>query len=79
MPVGLCTMRTADATLFTFCPPGPDERANVVISRSFSGISTLVSANSGTTSTVAKLVWRLPWALKGLTRASRCVPRSHLR
>src|SRR5438094_8496066 len=23
MPVGLCVMRTADATLLTFCPPGP--------------------------------------------------------
>ena len=38
-----------------------------------------INTGSGVTSTVAKLVCRLPWALNGLTRASRCVPRSHAR
>jgi hypothetical protein len=79
IPVGLCTSRTALATLFTFCPPGPLDRANAVISRSFSGITRSFSSNSGVTSTVAKLVCRLPWLLNGLTRASRCVPRSQAR
>ena len=79
IPVGLCTMRTADATLLTFCPPGPLERAKVVSSISVSGMFSSTSSNSGVTSTVEKLVCRLPCALKGLTRASRCVPRSQLR
>jgi len=35
-PVGRWRRVTAVATLFTFCPPGPDERANVS-SSSFSG------------------------------------------
>jgi hypothetical protein len=44
------------ATLLTFCPPGPLARTKGVTSTSRSGISTLVSSNSGMTSTVAKLV-----------------------
>ena len=40
-------------------------------------VGDLLSAGNDV-STVAKLVWRLPWALNGLTRARRCVPRSQL-
>ena len=76
MPVGRWVTRIALATLLTFWPPGPLARTNATISMSFSGTTRPVSSNSGVTSTVAKLVWRLPSALNGLTRASRCVPRS---
>jgi hypothetical protein len=33
----MCVMRTALATLLTFCPPGPLERTNATMSRSLSG------------------------------------------
>ena len=71
-------IRTADATLFTFCPPGPLARTKATISMSASGISISPSSSSksGTTSTEAKLVCRLPWALNGLGRTSRCTPAS---
>ena len=39
----------------------------------------MVSASEGSTSTSAKLVCRLPWALNGLTRTRRCTPISVLR
>ena len=47
MPVGLCVMRTADATLFTFCPPGPLARTKARMSRSVSGISPVSWSDSG--------------------------------
>ena len=76
MPVGLWVMRTAVATLFTFCPPGPLARTKATMSRSVSGIVDVGSAssNSGTTVNAAKLVCRLPCALNGLGRTRRCTP-----
>ena len=48
---GMCRMRTAISTLFAFWPPAPPERL-VVISRSFSGMSSLTSSSIlGITST----------------------------
>ena len=41
--------------------------------------SSTLSEISGETSTAAKLVWRLPSALKGLMRTSLCMPVSPLR
>ena len=43
MPVGLWVMRTAEATLLTFWPPGPLARTKATKSSSSSGISTSVS------------------------------------
>ena len=75
-PVGMCRIRTAVSTLFTFWPPAPPER-EVVISRSLSGMSSFTSSSSlGITSTPAKLVWRLSLALNGEMRTSRWVPFS---
>src|SRR5213076_1188618 len=52
IPVGLWVIRTAVATLFTFCPPSPLARTKATMSRSVSGISELLfSSNSGTTVT----------------------------
>ena len=80
-PVGLCVMRTAVATLFTFCPPGPLLRAKASTSSSVSGmtISASSSSNSGTTSTPAKLVCRVLFALNGDGRTRRWTPASALR
>ncbi len=41
--------------------------------------TSMVSSTSGVTKTLAKLVIRLPWALKGETRTSRCTPFSLFR
>ena len=78
-PVGMCLMRTAVSTLFTFCPPLPPERVNE-ISKSSSGTSALTASdNTGMSSTPAKLVCRAALALKGDRRTRRCVPFSDSR
>ena len=76
IPLGLCKIRTAVSTLFTFCPPLPPLR-NVPISRS-AGLTSIgaVSAISGTTSTLANEVCRRLFASNGEMRTSRCTPRS---
>src|SRR5438876_1033353 len=76
MPVGLCKMRTAVSTLFTFCPPLPPLR-KVSISRSAGLISIgAVSAISGTTSTLANDVCRRLFASNGEIRTRRWTLRS---
>ncbi|MCG3184410.1 MAG: hypothetical protein ICCCNLDF_02530 [Planctomycetes bacterium] len=77
IPVGTCVMRTALSTLFTFWPPLPPARLKFS-SRSFSLISMSISSDSasGTTSTLANAVCRLPAALNGEIRTSRWVPTS---
>ena len=53
-------------------------QASWIASSIFSPQRCSSSSKSGTTSTDAKLVWRFPWALKGLGRTSRCTPASTL-
>ena len=79
MPLGMCVMRTAESVLFTCWPPAPDAR-NVSMRMSSSSISiAAASSRSGATITCAKLVWRRCAESNGLSRTSRCLPRSALR
>ena len=69
-------MRTAVSRLFTFCPPGPPERATDM-SSSLSGMC--VSGRSGSfgrTSTSENEVCRFPAELNGDMRTKRCTPAS---
>ena len=75
-PVGLCVIRTAESVVFTDWPPGPLDR-NTSISRSFGSISTSTSSASGSTATVAALVWIRPWLSVSGTRCTRCGPPSY--
>ena len=71
--------RTPVETLLTFCPPAPPER-KVSILMSSSRISTsMVSSNSGITSTDVKEVWRRLAESNGEIRTKRCTPISDLR
>src|SRR5439155_1145695 len=71
MPVGKCVMRTADSILFTCWPPAPPAR--IVSMRKSSGrIWIATSSASGSTATVAALVWIRPWASVSGTRCTRC-------
>ena len=79
MPVGLWMTRTAVATLFTLCPPGPLAR-NIWVSTSTPSIVMFsASPGSGMTSTDAMLVCRRPALSKGDMRTSRCTPCSPAR
>ncbi len=70
-------MRTAESVVFTDCPPGPLD-LNTSIWRSLGSISTSTSSASGSTATVAALVWIRPWLSVSGTRCTRCGPPSYL-
>ena len=72
----MCVRRTAESVVFTDCPPGPLER-KTSISMSFGSISTSISSASGSTATVAALVWIRPWLSVSGTRCTRCGPPSY--
>ncbi len=79
MPVGLWISRTADDVLLMCWPPAPDERNTCIsMSASSTSMSTSPSCSIGTTDSAANAVCRLPCALNGLMRTSRCTPRSAL-
>ena len=80
-PVGTCVIRTAESVVLTDCPPGPLERYTS-ISRSFGSMATSSSSASGSTATVAALVWTRPWLSVTGTRCTRwgpasCLSRAH--
>ena len=64
--------------------PRPVPRGEAITEEQFAAAQELLrrmasaSAMRGTTSTAAKLVWRLPAELNGLMRTRRCVPASTL-
>ena len=75
-PVGRWVMRMALSVLLTCCPPAPEER-KVSIWRSRGSMENSTSSISGSTATVAALVWIRPLLSVTGTRWTRWAPLSN--
>jgi hypothetical protein len=76
MPEGIWVILTAESVVFTCCPPAPEDRI-VSMRMSLAGMSISTSSASGSTATVAALVWMRPCASVSGTRCTRCTPLSY--